>query len=265
MPDNVRFGRAHALWDELASFDAAHTEEALTRLMQGLSDLVEARNVAWIGAVRTGEVLPDDPVQGWWLRAIRYLHPGRRLAAAASEQVRNLEAGQADISTIRNVSFAGQFRVHLLKELVPPSWFKGDYYRLYYTALNRHDAIWAGVPINENAEVYFGLYRGAKQPRFTEADRDMVAYALRSLRGLLHQHMLSRGLLVASSPLTKLERQVVQALLTGLPEREIAETLDHGYNTTHEYVIRIFRKYGVSNRAALMALWLAGSAKFTIR
>jgi len=44
--------------------------------------------------------------------------------------------------------------------------------------------------------------------------------------------------------------------LTGLPEKEIAAAQGHSYHTTHEYVSAIFRKFGVSNRSALMALWL---------
>jgi DNA-binding NarL/FixJ family response regulator len=44
--------------------------------------------------------------------------------------------------------------------------------------------------------------------------------------------------------------------LTGLPEKQIAEELGRSYHTIHEYVSAVFRKFGVNNRAALMALWL---------
>jgi DNA-binding CsgD family transcriptional regulator len=256
MRDDARFDRIPVLWDELADFDAIRTEEALIRLMQGLCELVGAQNATWIGAVRMSDALPEDPVRGWRSRLIRHLYPNPPFDAAAREQARDLEAGYVDVSTVRNVSFAGRFRTHLLAELVPASWFEGDYYRVYYTGLDHHDAIWAGVPISEDAESYFGLYRGAGQGRFTGADRDAVAHALRALRWFLRQHMLGEGLLVAAAPLTPVERTVLQGLLTGVPEKQIAQRLGRSYHTTHEYVIRIFRKYGVTNRAALMALWL---------
>jgi DNA-binding CsgD family transcriptional regulator len=256
MFDDTRLDRVHALWDGLAASEATRTEAALDRLMAGLCDLTQAWNATWIGAVRMGQALPEDPVQGWRPRSIRHLHPHHDLDASARKQVRSLEAGRVDVSTVRNVAFAGQFRVHLLAELVPESWFDDDYYRTYYVGLNRLDAIWAGMPVNEDAEVYFGLYRGAGQPRFTPADRDMVAYALRPLRWFLRRQMLGHGLLVASSPLTPVERSVLQGLLTGHLEKQIADMLGQSPTTTHEYVTRLFRKYGVNNRAALMALWL---------
>ena len=256
VPDETTLGRIHVLWDDLADFNAARTEAALKRLMRGLCDLAGVQNATWIGAVRMGTAPSGDPVRGWRPRSVRHLYASEPIDSAAREQVRNLEAGSADESTVRNVSFAGRFRTHLLAELVPSSWFEGDYYRVYYVGLNRHDAIWAGVPINEDAESYFGLYRGAGQPRFSCADRAAVAYALRALRWFLRQQMLGHGLLVASSPLTHVERSVLQGLLSGLPEKRIAEMQGQSHNTTHEYVTRIFRKYGVSNRATLMALWL---------
>ena len=256
VPDEAAFGRIHALWDDLADFNAARTGAALNRCMRGLCDLAGAQNATWIGAVRMGAPPPGDPVQGWRPRTVRHLYASEPLDSAALEQIRNLEAGCVDESTVRNVSFAGRFRTHLLTELVAPSWFESDYYRAYYVGLNRHDAIWAGVPINEDAESYFGLYRSAGQPRFNCADRAAVAHALRALRWFVRQQMLGHGLLVASSPLTHVERSVLQGLLSGLPEKRIAEMQGQSPNTTHEYVTRIFRKYGVSNRATLMSLWL---------
>jgi DNA-binding CsgD family transcriptional regulator len=68
--------------------------------------------------------------------------------------------------------------------------------------------------------------------------------------------MLAHGLMVASAPLTPTERDVLQELLTGQPEKLIAAALGKSYHTVHEYVASIFRKFGVGNRAALMALWL---------
>jgi DNA-binding CsgD family transcriptional regulator len=44
--------------------------------------------------------------------------------------------------------------------------------------------------------------------------------------------------------------------LQGLTEKQIAAANSHSPHTTHEYVKRVFRKYGVTSRAQLMALWL---------
>jgi DNA-binding CsgD family transcriptional regulator len=63
------------------------------------------------------------------------------------------------------------------------------------------------------------------------------------------------GLGVASAPLTPTERRILQGLLQGVDgkadrRRRGAESPHHGH------VKRIFRKYGVSSRNALMAPWL---------
>ena len=95
-----------------------------------------------------------------------------------------------------------------------------------------------------------------KPPPFTESERDVIAFALRGIKWFHRQLLLSHGLLVANTPLTPVERHVLQGLLTGLAEKEIAAAQGHSYHTTHRHVSSIFRKFGVNNRSALMALWL---------
>ncbi|HZW24445.1 MAG TPA: helix-turn-helix transcriptional regulator [Gallionella sp.] len=250
----------HRLWDELADFDAARSDEALDHLLSALCHLVDAQNANWIGAVRMGNILPGDPVGGWRPRYIDYLHPLRQVVEKTEEQVRMLEAGVIDITTVKNVSFAGRFRCNLLADLVPPEWFDSDYYHTFYLNSGHADAIWAGCPVNEDAEVYFGIFRDAAHSRFSVADRDAVAYALRGIKWFHRQLMLSHGVLVAATMLTPAERTVLHLLLTGLAEKQIAVELGRSYHTTHEYVSSIYRKYGVNNRASLMALWLGQSA-----
>jgi DNA-binding CsgD family transcriptional regulator len=246
----------HTLWDTLADFDAARMEEARSHLLTGICDLIGAQNAVWIGAVRLGDPQPEDPVKGWRPRAIRQLRPTEVIEEKAKEQADMLEAGEVDVTTLRNVALAGQYRVNRLVELAPKDWFESDYYRVFYLGAGYRDAIWAGFPLNEDAETYFGFYRNVDHPPFSMADRDVVAYALRSLRWFYRLQMLSEGLGVASTPLTPTERRVLQGLLQGLTEKQIAAAVEQSPHTTHDHVKRIFRKYGVSSRTSLMALWL---------
>ena len=255
-PDSARLAKIYQLWDELADMDAACIDQRRNHLLQGLCRLAGAHNASWVGAVRMGDPRAADPVHGWRPRLIHHLHPARPHEEAAREQRRMLETGHVDETTVRNVQAAGRFRTYRLVDMVPPEWFEGEYYRLYYLARNHQDAIWAGVPINADTEIYFGLYRAHRRPGFSPADRDAVAYALRGLRWLHRQQMLGHGLLLSASPLTRAEHAVLRGLLQGLSEKQIAADVGHSPHTTHEYVTRIFRKYAVHNRAALMALWL---------
>jgi len=246
----------HTLWDELADFDAAHADEALTCLMERLCTLVGAWNVTWLGSVRMDTSFPGDPVKGWRAPLVRFLHPSVQLDDVVREQIDQLEEGIVDVTTIRNAEGAGVFRANRLRDLVDEEWFDSPYYRAYYQAVGNSDAIWVIFPINEDAESWFGIFRSLESPPFTETERDVIAYALRGIKWFHRQLMLSHGLLVAVTTLTPAERRVLHLLLTGLPEKQIAVEIERSYHTVHQYVITIFRKFGVNNRAALMALWL---------
>jgi DNA-binding CsgD family transcriptional regulator len=245
----------HTLWDELADFDAAHSDEALEHLMGRLCTLAGAWNALWMGAVRLDGTFPGDPVKGWRPGFIRYLYPAPALDDAAVEH-KKLDQGVVDITTIRNVDGAGAFRANRLRDLVDPAWFESPYYQTQYLDRGTADSIWVAFPVNKDAESWFGVHRAPGRPSFTEAERDVIAYALRGIKWFHRQLMLSNGLLVAAAPLTPAERRVLHLLLTGLSEKLIAAELGRSYHTTHEYITAIFRKFGVSNRASLMSLWL---------
>lgn len=251
--------QTHALWDKLADFEASQADEALRHLMAELCNLAGAQNAVWIGAVRLAGNFPGDPVKGWRPRTVCYLHDTPPLHDTVREQTEKLETGDVDETTLRNVAGSGTFRVNRLVDLVSPEWFESDYYRDYYLGVGITDTIWAGIPINEDAESYFGIKRHTGHPPFSQEDRETIAYALRGLKWFLRQQMLSHGLLVANAPLTPVERQVLQSLLSGQSEKEIAAARGQSHHTTHGYVTTIYRKYGVNNRATLMALWLGKS------
>jgi len=246
----------HGLWDELVNFDAAQAEESRNRLFEGVSALIDACNATWIGAVRMNGDHGDDPVMGWRPRVVRQWRPDSAYERLWRDEVKKLEAGVVDETTIRNVEKHGNFRTNLLSDLAPPGWFDGPYYHHFYLSRGYRDAIWAGVPVNEDAEVYFGFYRGADQHPFTIRDRDTVAYALRPLKWLQRTQLLSEGIGVASAPLSPMERQVLRAMLSGQTEKQIADANGYNPHTTHVHVKRILRKYGVTSRSRLMALWL---------
>lgn len=258
--DDRHLDRIHTLWDELADFDAARVDDALDRLLSFLCELVAAQNANWFGAVRLADILPGDPALGWRPGIVHYLRPSRPVDAKARELTRKLKQGDIDETAVRNIALAGRFRANRLVDLASDSWFESDFYRVYYAGVDQADVIWAGVPVNADAECYFGVFRDGAHPRFTPEERDLVAYALRGLKWFCRRQMLGHGLLVASSPLTPTERSVLQGLLTGQPEKQIAAMLGKSYHTTHDHVASIFRKFDVNNRAALMALWLGKAA-----
>jgi DNA-binding CsgD family transcriptional regulator len=104
-----------------------------------------------------------------------------------------------------------------------------------------------------------GTAFGEKSSPFAPYDRDLLAYALRPLKWFHRRVMLHHGLLIARGPLTPMERRLVNLLLTERVEKEIAHELALTAATTHTYITGLFRKFGVSGRSGLTALWLGKS------
>src|SRR5690348_9046990 len=65
--------RIHALWDEIADFGAHQVDDALVHALRVLSELLQAQNAFWLGAVRLQT--DRDPLGGWRIRAIRRIFP----------------------------------------------------------------------------------------------------------------------------------------------------------------------------------------------
>jgi DNA-binding CsgD family transcriptional regulator len=80
---------------------------------------------------------------------------------------------------------------------------------------------------------------------------------------LLHQEIvphLGRGLATSEEPgasgLSPRLRQVLECLLDGDSEKQAAARLGVGVRTVHEYVVAVYRHFGVSSRGELFACFL---------
>ena len=249
------FARIQPLWDELADFGAHDTEAALLHTLGATSALIDAQQAFWAGAVRL--VTEGDPLGGWRLRALRRLHESDQDRQVLKQAQQYHDRRIVDPITAAQVRLAGTWRAHLLREIAPPDFDKTAAYDVLYRSRDIHDAIFTGFPVNADAESIFGWYRigGPREP-FTTGDRDVVSAVLRPLRWFHRQVMLGHGLLVAEAPLTVVERRLVSCLLTEWSEKEIAGELSLTPATTHGYITALFRKFGVSGRPGLTALWL---------
>lgn len=245
--------RVYQLWDNLHQQDASQPDVVREKLLHGLASMFGASNAYWAAAVRSN-VMDNDTLGGWRVRLGQFLHTPPDPAHATKHE-KYVGKGANEI-TVRGFAEAGRHRAYLLRDLVDDSWFSSEYYRTFYAAADIADAIFIGAPITGDAEVCVCLYRGHAQPRFAPQDRQLAAFAIRGLGWLHCQQLLSAGYLVAHAPLSRTETKVLKGLLAGSTSKQIAEELGHSQHTTHEYVRRIYQKYGVSNRSSLLALWL---------
>ena len=215
--------RIYSLWDNLADYDVGDIHASRRFLLETVCGLIDAQNADWIGCVRLNSPRTRDPMKGWRPRTLFTLTPCDHTSAAIDAAFKEMDKGEPDITTTRNVELAGTFRVLSLKELATPEWFEGPSYRNYYKALDRQDSLWAGIPLNADAEIQIGFHRSFASEPFTPDEQEIVSHALRGIRWFFKHQMLGEGVGVASAPLTPVEQQVLPGLLLGLTEKQIAE------------------------------------------
>jgi DNA-binding CsgD family transcriptional regulator len=273
------------LWDELASFPASRAEDALSHLMGWFQRHLDVDDVFWLGSLLMleEEIAEGDPLRGWRLRARRQLQtPDEAYLKLVASYYTNEHYGkltsayragkhgpETDVhigETQQNlVAGAGKFRAHRMRD----GWIdyarfrRTEHYRLYYTNLNISDRIWIAYPLNAHTESYFLLDRhhrpGSKaRKNFTDRDRDLAATVLRGQREFHRRLLLSNGVLRGVKSLSPLKLRILQNLLTGHSEKEIAENLDQRGPTLRKTITEIYNEFGVKTRPALMALWLDG-------
>jgi DNA-binding CsgD family transcriptional regulator len=246
----------YQLWDELSSFPASEAESSLKHLLENLADMVDAGGGYVLSAMRLSNGPDKDPMQGWRPGPMFYFNgteADRKLQRVASRAMDNGEPDESSLNHIRN---AGRFRATLIRDHVSEEFFDTEHYQAFYRERGITDTMFVVAPVNEDSEVYVALHRLGKAPRFTPEDLEVAEFALRSLVWYFRQVLLSFGVLVAGEALTPTERKILSCLLTGMSEKEIADQLNQRQNTTHQYVVTLYRKFNVRSRAALTALWL---------
>ncbi len=255
----------YALWDDLDQFPPDSSDAALERLCQGVKDLLRVDNVKWVAAVRVlkDETFESDSMRGWRLRAKYDLVPDgeayEKLIRVMFERndpaVSKFDVGPATVGIIKRM---GKFQVHRMRDgWIPYEEFAAtEHYQIHYTSLGITDRIWTSFPLNADAESVFMMDRMGSAPPFTRAEAKLAATILRGIRGFHRRLFMERALLIGDKPLSPVSRRVLQKLLTGLTEKEIADSLGQTVSTTHRYVKTIYARFGVNARAALMSLWL---------
>lgn len=248
----------HNLWDELSDFEASQSDQAVRHLIQSLCRLTGAVNAEWNGAIRMGKNFGNDPLQGWRIcvkQELMPLSPDPEGESFAEIQ-RMWNEREIDPSFLLPIRGIGSFRTYSLRRDMSQEWFGSPFFKGFFESNGVYDGVMVGFPLNEDAESHLAFYF----PRaITDEEIELLAYASRGLKWFHRKTMLSHGLTVAESELTLAERRVLNMLLTGRTEKQIAADLERSYHTVHQYVTTIFRKFGVGNRAALMALWLGQS------
>jgi DNA-binding CsgD family transcriptional regulator len=138
-------------------------------------------------------------------------------------------------------------------------WQRSESFQRYHRAMDMEPGILSMCPL----QLRGGPYQHTMTVRRCLGERPFSARDVR-LIGYLHQELapqIGSRLAAADEPsasaLSPRLQQALEGLLEGLSEKQIAERLGISPATLHEYVTKLYRRFGVRGRHELMARWIA--------
>lgn len=282
MPKPNSLPDVFGLWNELAAFPASRADDALVHLMRWFQQHLDVDNVIWLGSLRLldEKAAKKDPLLGWRLRVRKSFvlekesyrklvasyfsdeHYGRLTSAFYRKGNRpdvDVHIGMASRAVARDWA---KFQVHRLRDgwIDYKKFRQTEHYRRYYIENDIEDRIWVAFPVTPTVKSIFLLDRHQsnrpERRHFTKAEADLAGTVLEGIREFHRRLLLLHGLFRNIKALTPLKLRVVQELLSGKPEKEIADVLGQKPMTLRKYIKEIYAEFGVRTRPALMALWL---------
>lgn len=109
---------------------------------------------------------------------------------------------------------------------------------------------------SEQLGLVFGFDRPASGPPFSLHDLGTLHLVVQHHGSFCRRIARELGALDAERLLSPRERDVMELLLTGLSEKEIAHQLSMTSRSVHQRITAIYRNYGIRSRPELMALLL---------
>lgn len=202
-----------------------------------------------VGGVLSGAVLladdwPDSDGYQWWLEFIR------------QEGYRELPSACAFSRPFTEITTARR------EEIIPNHEWRNSAERNEIRGpCGQDEFIYSAAPVAGAPGRFLGmsLNRELKERQFTARERDIVALVHEEIAALIGTRLvLDPNELVAG--LTPRLRQVLNGLLEGDTEPQLALRLGLSRHTVHEYVGTLYRRFGVRARTALLRACLRNGA-----
>jgi DNA-binding CsgD family transcriptional regulator len=154
---------------------------------------------------------------------------------------------------------AGEHRAFLRHELVDDTtWARCPQVEELLRPLGIEDRLMCGIAVAPDVEILVGVDRAAGDARFGELDRDLMGAMAEQLAWFHRRVAWSHGMSAAGEMFQKREREIVAQLLSPRSEKQIASALGLTERCTHQYIVGVYRKLGVSGRAEMVARLLHG-------
>lgn len=133
------------------------------------------------------------------------------------------------------------------------AWYASDYYKDFRSSLGLDDTIYAKISV-PNKIIAIALLRKTDAEPFTSQHAHMVDMALSQMAWPFQpEDVPVDPRLSALQPRLK---KVMQHLLEGDSEKQVAAKLGLSKHTVHEYVKMLYQQLGVNSRGELLSQWV---------
>jgi DNA-binding CsgD family transcriptional regulator len=149
-------------------------------------------------------------------------------------------------------------RTRVLDEVVAKrEWMKSRHYNEYVRACGLEDRITSSLRLDsgpENPQQTLVFHRDTADGKFDSSARYLVKLVHHELSGLLDDKLVLPRSSLDTGSLPPRMAQVLQHMLKGRSEKQIARELDLSPFTINRHVQRIYRHFDVNSRSQLTAL-----------
>jgi DNA-binding CsgD family transcriptional regulator len=137
-------------------------------------------------------------------------------------------------------------------------WRRSESFQMFHRRMDMDPGILSMCPLRSLGPQHhhtLSLRRCLHERSFSLRDVRLVDCLHHELASDVGRH-LAAGHEPSASTLPPRLRQTLEGLLEGLSEKQLADRLGISRATVHEYVTALYRRFGVSGRAELMARWI---------
>ena len=254
--------RVDYLHQKIQSLPVTRSAQALKCFQELLVERLDASNVLWF-AVYKGtygyKSWYHTRINEWKLMDIAsYTDDEWDSELALSEYYSRCEQdGHMDPLLEHAIQSVGTTRVHRIRQCVEYEEWQKHWMFTFLKERDIAERMISVFSISDLSESCFVVDRCNGAKPFTKEDADEVHKLLIRFPRLHYWLMLERGLTEpATRPLSPREKQVLQLLLSSLPEAEIAKKLDLAKGTVHNYISSIYKIFNLNSRYELVQLWL---------
>lgn len=258
--------RSH-LFREVASIveqSLVDPEAAGARALRLLLDQARAENGYFILATKRGVAARrrEDPHDGFRVELHHRAHAIDVRAKAIIEEILQTSSYVRDARTLALAKRPGLWLARDA-ELNPEHLHIPELVALD-EALYLRDQLVGAVPLGERARLYVGLDRCRGERPFTARDREAALDLLPALALPFARLAAARGV-VDDIALSPREAMVHKLLLGPRSEKEIAAMMGLSVRGTHQLVLSVYRKLGVTSRVELFTRWYGQGASSMAR